>query len=258
MNKPIHFQDHSLRLDEGTVFAREWRPANATGSAIVLLHDSLGCVEMWREFPELLAQATGRRVIAYDRLGFGRSSERRDVLALSFVGDESTILARILSAFEVESFVLFGHSVGGGMALVASERIAGCEAVISESAQAFVEQRTVDGIRLAEKDFENPNQLRRLEKYHGARTKWVLESWTKTWLATQFANWSLRAELQGVKAPALVIHGDRDEYGSTLHPERIVSACEGRVEKLIFKNCGHFPHREMPSEVLREVSAFLA
>src|ERR1700743_803544 len=94
-------------------------------------------------------------------------------------------------------------------------------AVITESAQAFVEDRTLTGIREAEKGFTQPGQFERLVRYHGEKARWGLGAWTKTWLSPQFADWTLDDDLRRLGCPVLALHGDRDEYGSRLHPDRI-------------------------------------
>ena len=135
---------------EGRVFVRRW-PVEGSGRApIVLLHDSLGSVAQWRELPSKLAQTTSREVIAYDRLGFGQSDPRDERPSPGFVREEATSsFAAVRDALQLERFVLFGHSVGGAMALeIAAAEGARCVGVVSESAQAFVEPRTRDGIRI--------------------------------------------------------------------------------------------------------------
>jgi pimeloyl-ACP methyl ester carboxylesterase len=129
--------------------------------------------------------------------------------------------------------------------------------VITEAAQAFVEDRTTTGIREAQTAFEAPGQIERLVRYHGDKARWVLEAWTETWLSPAFADWTLDNDLRRLRCPILAIHGDRDEYGSHLHPERIAQLPSAPSEMVIFEDCGHVPHREKPADLLSAVSAFL-
>ncbi len=140
---------------QGQLFAQSWTPSEACGAPIVLLHDSLGCVALWRDFPVRLAHASGRRVIAYDRLGFGRSAAYLDKLPPSFIEDEAHGSFRALCRqLDLSQFVLLGHSVGGGMAVGCAAVYAdACRGLITESAQAFVDSATLDGIRVAEQQF---------------------------------------------------------------------------------------------------------
>lgn len=257
----IESRDELVDVPGGRVFVRSWAPLEEAGELpLVLLHDSLGCVELWRDFPEQLATRLGRRVIAYDRLGFGRSTPRHEPIAPSFIRDEAELhLPALRQALGLGEYVLFGHSVGGGMSLlVAAAGREPCLAVVSESAQAFVEERTREGIRRARDGFAAPSQLARLARWHGERAAWVLTSWTETWLSPAFDGWSLRDDLPRVRSPVLVIHGDQDEYGSVAFPELIGSQVVGPVEVAVLPGCGHVPHRERTAEVLATVAAFLA
>lgn len=244
---------------QGRLFAQCWNTEGTQKAAIVLMHDSLGCVELWRDFPERLARACGRRVIAYDRLGFGRSDVCPGELPLSFVEDEARSgFQAVCNYFDLSQFVVFGHSVGGGMAVCcAASHSDRCKAVITESAQAFVEAATRDGIRQAERLFSEPGQFERLHRYHADKARWVLRAWVDTWLSTAFNDWSLDAQLRRVGCPMLALHGDRDEYGSTHQPERIAANAGGPVSVEILPDCGHVPHREYPDAVLTTVCAFL-
>jgi pimeloyl-ACP methyl ester carboxylesterase len=257
----------AVRTDEtwvetrrGRVYTRTWRVDKPEVAApVVLLHDSLGCVELWRDFPQRLAVATGRSVVAYDRIGFGKSDPSPDLPARSFVRDEAqSTFKSVIDALQIGRFIAFGHSVGGGMAVEIAARLpSACAALITESAQAFVEPRTVEGIRQAQRDFSRPGQLERLQKYHGDKTRWVLSAWIDTWLSPAFSDWSLDEALRQVTCPLLAIHGEQDEFGSVEHPRRIASGARGSATQHVISGCGHVPHREMPDAVLGFVSAWL-
>lgn len=131
-----------------------------------------------------------------------------------------------------------------------------CLGVITEAAQAFVEDRTLEGIRKAQVDFKDPKVFSRLEKYHGEKTQWVLDAWIQVWLSEAFSGWSLKDELPEVHCPLLAIHGDRDEYGSNKFPEMICELTGGPSEKMIVPECGHVPHREKTELILEKAVAF--
>ena len=248
---------------EGRIFLRNWTPppdSSELQSPIVLFHDSLGCVDLWREFPAELCAGTQRRVIAYDRLGFGRSDARRDKLCLDFIADEANSYFPIIrEQLGLRKFIAFGHSVGGGMAIHCGADFAeDCEALITESAQVFPEDRTLQSIASAREQFKDDTQLERLKKYHGEKTKWVLDAWTESWLHPEFASWSLASVLPRVTCPVLAIHGIHDEYGSAVHPEMIGRLCHGPTRVEILPDTYHVPHRERPELVVGLVSQFLA
>ena len=260
--------DSWVEHPRGRMFVRTWTPASddaADGAArqrapVVLFHDSLGCVELWREFPEALCVATGRRVIAYDRLGFGRSDARDDVLALDFVADEACTYFPVLrEQLGIGHFVGFGHSVGGGMAIhCAAAFPATCDALVTVAAQVFPEDRTLQGIVAAKAQFQDAAQVERLAKYHGAKARWVLDAWTEIWLHPAFASWSLAAVLPKVVCPVLAIHGIHDEYGSPVHPEMIGELSGGLARVEIIPDARHMPHREQPELIVGMIADFLA
>jgi pimeloyl-ACP methyl ester carboxylesterase len=199
-------------------------------------------------------------VIAYDRLGFGRSDPYPGLLPNDFIRREATTgLAAIRAHLGLGKMILFGHSVGGGMAVSAAAAFPEVTlAIVTESAQAFVEDCTLAGIREAQSAFETPGQIERLERYHDDKARWVLDAWVKTWQRPEFADWTLDDQLLRIHCPVLAMHGDKDEFGSGLHPERISGLPPGLGRIVILENCGHVPHREQPEAVLRAVCEFLA
>lgn len=246
------------------MFARIWstrgeRAELREESPIVLFHDSLGSVELWRSFPENLCVATGRPVVAYDRLGFGRSDPFRGEWTTNFIREEaSTFFPVLREQLGIDNFIAMGHSVGGAMAaLCAATFPRECRALVTESAQAFVEDRTLQGIREAKAAFRHEGQLERLERYHGDKARWVLEAWTETWLCPEFRSWSLDADLSEVVCPALVIHGADDEYGSVRHPRKIAGAIAGETRVELLPGCRHVPHREAEAAIIELIKGFL-
>lgn len=213
---------------------------------------------MWRDYPMVLRQRLRRTIISYDRLGFGQSTPRSDKISNDFIAEEANSVVRVLDALKVETAILFGYSVGGSMAVStaaqAPDRII---AVISESAQAFVEQQTIDGVEIARKRFQDDEQKSRLRRWHSERTEWILEAWFDTWTSPSYADWSLAPLLPKVTCPLLVIHGDHDDYGSIAFPELITRLAGGESKMVIVENCGHVPHREHPERVLMEIESFL-
>jgi len=262
---PVQVTDTFVDHPQGRLFVRSWHPALAAqGEAgetpVLLLHDSLGCVELWREFPAALAQTLGRRVIAYDRLGFGRSDPRGGALAPDFIEEEARIVLPALQReLDFHRFIAFGHSVGGGMAVhCAALHPDACAALVTESAQAFVEERTRAGIREAKAAFADPAQFERLARYHGDKARWVLDAWTETWLGPAFATWSLEGVLPRVRCPLLALHGEHDEFGSVRHPEMLGRLAAGGARVEIIAGAYHVPHREQAARVVRHVRGFLA
>lgn len=253
-------QDHWIDTSRGRLFARSWNIAGGEGAApIVMLHNSLGSVALWRDFPGVLAQATGRRVIAYDRLGFGQSDAHPGPIETDFIRTEAQRgFAAVRNAFGIDAFVILGHSVGGGMASwIASDFGEACRALITEAAQAFVEDRTLRGISEAQRNFAEPGQMERLARYHGDKARWVLDSWVESWLSPVFADWRLDGNAISPICPALAIHGENDEFGSPIHAGRIAALTSGPATVHIIPDCGHVPHREHEAEVTDLVAHWL-
>ncbi|WP_249979141.1 alpha/beta fold hydrolase [Vreelandella olivaria] len=253
--------DRWVTVPGGCLFSRIWEPQQACSDIpIVLYHDSLGCVDLWRSFPAALCAATQQKVIAYDRLGFGRSSAALSPPPLSFIDDEPTAsFAALYQALQLKQFIALGHSVGGCMAIhCAGHYKAQCIGLITIAAQSFNEQRTRAGITEAQVAFQAPEQFAKLEKYHGDKANWVLHAWTDTWLHPAFKEWSLTPALERVSCPTLVLHGEKDEYGSHRQPERIARYTHGPAHCEILPGVHHVPHREMEAQVVDLIRQFIA
>lgn len=256
----MDFRDRFIELQSGKIFSREWISPNPDPKTpIILIHDSLGCVELWREFPVQLCERSGRNIIAYDRPGFGHSTPYSGSLTMNFISDESEVsLPAIFNQLKLNDFIIFGHSVGGAMAVVCAGKFGDrCKAVITESAQSFVEEKTLLAIADAKDRSLSNNRLERLAKYHGDKAEWVFKAWTETWLAPEFASWNLKSALGCVQCPLLAIHGDRDEYGSLSQPEMICEFTAGPCDEAILLDCGHIPHRDKANEIVELVAKFI-
>lgn len=252
----ITVDDRLVEVPEGQMFARRWKVPESTASPIIMLHESLGSVEVWRSFPQQIAEASGRTVIAYDRLGYGQSSVLSELPPRDFLEVEGTIrLSAVARAFGYSRYVALGHSVGGVMALKAAALGDECDAVISIAAHVQCAPGAGESIIAAREALTQPNQFGRLQRYHGERAGWVLDSWTETWLSPEFQSWTLTG-LEQITCPVLTMHGNSDEFGSQEAPDVIAASVSGPVE-LVRLQAGHVPHIETPEPVLETISAFL-
>ena len=259
----VSSQEHWIDTSAGRLFARSWEPGtpeNQNRASIVLFHDSLGCVSLWRDFPAQLAASTGRRVIAYDRFGFGLSAPHPGGWSARFIRDEAEqVFPLLCAALALERVIPFGYSVGGAMAASCAALYPdSCDALITLSAQAFVDAGVLDGIRQAQDAFGEPGQRDRLARHHGDKADWVLQAWIDTWLSEAFSPWRIEHAAPEIRCPLLVIHGDQDEYGSLAHPRHIAALGQAASELRILPNCRHVPHREYPALLLETVRRFLA
>lgn len=160
---------------------------------IIFLHDSLGCIELWRDFPEKMANATGYNVLVYDRQGYGKSCpfiyEKRDK---NYLHLEAEFLNDLMSYWDLKEAILFGHSDGGTISLIMAalypEKV---KAVITEGCHIFVDDLTIDGINNAVEQYQNTNLHERLVRYHGEKTSKLFSLWVDTWREPTFADWSI-------------------------------------------------------------------
>lgn len=255
----ISTQESYVDLPGGQVYVKKWIPdTNEDSLPLILLHNSLGSVGQWRDFPEHLCSALSRRIIAYDRLGFGKSDSRETLPTIAFIDEEATrFFPAIKEQLSIQNYLMLGHSVAGGMAITIAASDEDCKAVITVSSQAFVEDLTVKGIHEAMELFEQTGQKKKLEKWHGDKTEWVLHAWADVWLSDEFKDWSLEPVIHEVTCPVLALHGDRDEYGSAAFPKFIAERSGGKGTMKIITDCGHMPHKEKPDVVIRTVSDFI-
>lgn len=233
--------------------------AEAGKPVLVFLHDSLGCIRLWRDFPERLAQATGCTALVYDRQGYGESSPFGSInRRLDYLEQEADVLDRLLAKLQVPQAILFGHSDGGSIALIAAAKYKSrIKAIITEGAHVFVEEVTLAGIREAVKAYHTTDMPQKLQKYHGTKTEAVFRAWTETWLSNDFSSWNIEHFLPSILCPALIIQGEQDEYGTLAQVEAVVQQAQGPVQQLILPNIGHSPHREAPEQVLEKSAHFI-
>lgn len=234
-------------------------PATPARPTLVFLHDSLGCIRLWRDFPARLAAATGCPALVYDRRGYGQSDAFGPApRTTGYLQAEVPVLCQLLDACQLPQVVLFGHSDGGSIALLAAAHYPGrVAAVVTEGAHVFVEELTLAGIRAAQEQYRSTNLPERLTRYHGQKTDAVFRAWADTWLAPDFRNWNIEAYLPRIQCPVLVLQGENDEYGTTAQVEAIARQVSGPAQAVLQSGAAHTPHKEAPDETLRLAADFV-
>lgn len=226
--------------------------ARAARPPILMLHEGLGSVSMWRDFPQQLAQVTGSRVLAYSRAGFGRSSPRNGPWTPRFVHEEAIeVIPRLREALGIERPVLFGHSTGASMALVHAGHFEDAAGVIALAPLTDVEASNVESISRARRLYESTEWRSRLARHHDDVDA-VFYGWNDTWLRPDFRDWNLREDLPRIRAPILAILGEGDEY-ATVSQVELIRRLALRAKSFAFAHlaeCGHAPHRDQPARVL--------
>ncbi|WP_288375254.1 alpha/beta hydrolase [uncultured Chryseobacterium sp.] len=226
---------------------------------IVFLHDSLGSVQLWRDFPARLSETAQCNILAYDRLGYGKSfpmlTHERPVHYMEL---EADLLNDLLTEMDLDKVILFGHSDGGTIALITAakypERV---KAVICEAGHIFVEEITLKGVCEAWEAYKTTNLAERLQKYHGDKVETLFKAWTETWTRDDYRSWNIEHLLKHITAPLFFIQGEADEYGTLDQVEKTVSQVSGYAEKYIIPGIGHTPHKEAPELILKKAAEFI-
>ena len=234
----------------------EW--IEGAAPALVFLHEGLGSIRQWRDFPARLCAATGCRGLLYNRYGYGNS----DVLAepkvpVRFMHDEALVaLPELLAKLEAESPVLVGHSDGASIALIhagAGHRVRGLALM---APHVFVEEHGLRSIERVRQQFETTDLCERLGRYHrDARRTFYL--WNDAWLDPKFRQWNIEEYLPAIEVPVLAIQGVDDEYGTMAQLRSIREKTKGPCELLELAACGHSPHRDQPEAVLAAIARFV-
>ncbi len=226
---------------------------------IVFLHDSLGCTALWRDFPAALCNSTECNMVVYDRLGYGLSAPMAGPERTNhYMEEEADTLLDLLSALQIEQPILFGHSDGASIALIAAGKYPEAfSGVIAEAGHVFVEEITLNGIKEAVVQYNTTDLPAKLEKYHGTKTETLFRAWTETWLSETFSTWNIEHFLSSIICPVLVIQGEKDEYGSIKQVEAISTAVDREVDVYMIPGTGHTPHKERREKVLKSASRFI-
>lgn len=249
-----------LPLDGGgEIEVAAWGSSPEKAATIILLHEGLGCVALWRDFPARLSKATGCGVVAYSRLGYGASTPVAPPLPLDRMALEAqTVLPQLLDAIAPRKFALVGHSDGATIAAhyLAGEPDARVDRAVLIAPHFFVEDTNLAAIRATRDAFEKGDLRGRLAKYHGANVDGAFYAFAETWLAPAFRSWDMRAEILRWRHPVLFIQGNDDPYGSEAQATAAGRSSHCRVVNL--DGCAHAPHLEAPDVTLAVIVDFLA
>jgi pimeloyl-ACP methyl ester carboxylesterase len=240
----------------------EWRRIDGDRArpTLVLLHEGLGSVSMWRDFPDRLAEAAGAPVFLYSRAGYGKSSPSPLPWPATYMHREALdVLPKVLDAAGIGNCVPVGHSDGGSIALIyaggaADRRACG---VVTLAAHVFNEKVCVDSIAQARTAYATTDLRERLMRHHGTNVDNAFRGWNDVWLSDEFRHWNIEEYLPRIKVPVLAMQGTDDEYGTERQVDAIVRQAAGRTEKLMLPACKHSPHRDQPQTVLEAIQRFV-
>ncbi len=254
---PAHFEMLPAEGKRLEVLRFKPRRGVAPHPAIILLHEGLGSVAMWRDFPGLLAEKTGCEVIAYSRAGYGKSDPAPLPREVSYMHDEGLhILPKIIHALDLKAPILLGHSDGASIALIcAGGTDVELGGLIVMAPHIMVEPITVESIAQAKIAWQTTSLHKRLGKYHNDAEA-TFRGWNDIWLNPDFRAWNIEEYLPSIQIPVLAIQGLDDEYGTMAQIDGIVDKLPF-TETLKLENCRHSPHKDQCEAVIDTVQNFL-
>lgn len=227
---------------------------------VVFLHEGLGSVAMWRDFPDRLCRELGLPGLVYSRFAYGGSTPRPHDhhLPVDYLHREATeVLPRLLDTLGIARPWLFGHSDGASIALLAAAAMPGrFFGIVVMAPHTFVEEKSLEGIRLARAAYQEGGLRQRLAPYHDDVDS-AFYAWNDIWLDTAFRDWNIEGELNTITCPILAIQGEDDEYAGLAHLQAIKKAVP-QTKLLVLPDCRHSPHRDQPEAVIRRTADFLA
>ena len=233
-------------------------PRPAAAPSLVMLHEGLGSLGQWNDFPEQLAAATGAGVFVYSRAGYGRSSAVRLPRPLTYMHDEALqVLPKLLEAIGFQRGLLVGHSDGASIATIycgsiQDHRIRG---LVLIAPHFVVEDVSVRSIAEARAAYETSDLRAKLARWH-ADVDNAFRGWNDAWLDPQFRSWEITGELAHIRVPILIVQGEGDQYGTARQIAVAQEECYCPVDVVLFKGARHAPHRETPEAALDAVAGF--
>lgn len=237
--------------------------ASATTAAprlptIVYLHQGLGSVAMWRDFPARLAARTGCGTLVYSRYGHGQSDVLTEPRPLDFMAHEgAVVLPEILRALQLDDVILIGHSDGGTAALHYAARGLPLRALVVVAPHVCIEPATIDAIAAQYSTWNGSVLRERLARYH-RDVDATFNGWVQVWEKLRAIDWTIESELRHISCPVLAIQGRLDTHGTMVHIERIAQLARGPVTLEKLEACGHDPFRDQTERMLELLSAFIA
>ncbi|RZI44292.1 alpha/beta hydrolase [Herbaspirillum sp. HC18] len=259
MNQQIQFADIPWQGSTASLEYRWIGTQHSTHPVIVFLHEGLGSISMWRDFPERFCTEHGFRGLVFSRYGYGRSTPRpcEERLPISYLHEQAhEALPEFLRALGIERPWLFGHSDGGSIALLYAARFPeNVSGIVVMAPHIFIEDISIAGIHSARDTFLQTDFKDRLARHHHDAES-VFRGWNDAWLNPAFRAWNIESEVAQITCPVLAIQGDGDEYG-TLEQIYGIERLVPRARALALAQCGHSPHRDQPDAVSRAAGEFI-
>lgn len=252
----LSWQDRDIKLEY------QWLNADADGPLLIFLHEGLGSISMWRDWPAQLCQTTQSRGLVFSRYAYGRSTPRppAEQWLPDFMHQQAwEVLPKLLEALELknEKPVLIGHSDGASIALLYASRYSHClRGLVAIAPHLFVEEVSLSSIALARENYVNTSLRERLARHH-LDVDSAFWGWNDIWLHPEFKSWNIEAEVAQISCPILAVQGADDEYG-TLEQIRTIQHLVPNTKLAILADCGHSPHRDQRAALTTHIQQFLS
>ena len=248
--------ENKYTIGATALYYKKWEVENAK-QTIVLLHDSLGCTVLWREWPLELAEALQMNVISYDRRGYGLSDNYTVKRPIDYLEQEAEILHQLMQHWQLDQPIVFGFSDGASVATIYAGMFPdSLSKLIVEGVHVLLEEETLQGVRNAKTTLETTKIAKVLEKYHGDKVMDLYTAWTETWLSEQHQTWNIQHFIPKIKVPVFVFQGEKDEFGS-MNQVNAFDAASNQVTKWIVKDAAHTAHKEKKDVVFAAIVNFI-
>jgi len=229
----------------------------ADAPTLVFLHEGLGSISQWRDFPERIVAASGLPALVYARYGYGQSDVLREPRGVDFMQREALdVLPELLRRLGVARPILIGHSDGASIALIYAASGCALRGLVAMAPHVFVEDLNIASIVAARRTFETTDLAQRLARHHRDPAK-TFYGWNDIWLAPEFRRWNIESLLPAIACPVLAIQGHDDVYGSMAQVDAIARQVSGPVEVLKLERCGHSPHQDQAESVAAAIVRFV-
>ena len=224
---------------------------------LLFLHEGLGCVALWRDFPRRLVSETGCGAVVFSRYGYGRSDPFEEPRTVRYMHDEAAqSLPVFLDQLSIDEPLLVGHSDGASIALLyaAVHPVAG---LVLLAPHVFVEEVSIRGIEAARRAYVSGDLRPRLARYH-TNPDATFFGWNDVWLSPEFSSWNIEDVLGRITCPVLVVQGTSDPYGTLAQVRAVAAGVQGDCTEVTIDDCGHSPHLEAPEQAVEAVTRFVA
>lgn len=234
------------------------KAADNAKPVLVFLHEGLGSVALWKQFPDRVAERTGCRALVYSRYGYGQSDRLAAPRLADYMHREALdVLPELLDRLEVGAPLLIGHSDGASIALIqAGSGARTLRGVVAMAPHVFVEEISVRSIEQARSVFETTDLAKQLARYHDDPES-TFRGWNDIWLHPDFRDWNIEDCLPAIQVPLLLIQGEDDQYGSLAQIDAIARRAGSNARRCILPACAHSPHVDQPDATEREIVAFV-